>query len=58
MRIPRYYIDQTLYEGETVDLPDTLHRHAIQVLRGKVGDQLILFNGQGGGVSRDVLCCR
>ena len=48
MRIPRYYIDQTLYEGETVDLPDTLHRHAIQVLRGKVGDQLILFNGQGG----------
>lgn len=48
MRIPRYYIDQALDCGQTLSLPDELHRHAVQVLRGKVGDALILFNGQGG----------
>lgn len=48
MRIPRYYIDQTLDCGQVVSLPDNLHRHAVQVLRGKAGDDLILFNGQGG----------
>jgi len=48
VRIPRYFIDQTLAVNQTVNLPDELHRHAIQVLRGKVGDPLILFNGEGG----------
>ena len=48
MRIPRYYIDQVLECGQVVPLPDELHRHAVQVLRGKVDDALILFNGQGG----------
>ena len=48
MRIPRYFIDQPLDVEQKLALPDELHRHAIQVLRGKVGDALILFNGQGG----------
>lgn len=48
MRIPRYYINQSLECGQTLLLPDELHRHAVQVLRGKVDDALILFNGQGG----------
>lgn len=48
MRIPRYFIDQALEINQNLSLPDELHRHAIQVLRGKVGDPLILFNGQGG----------
>lgn len=48
MRIPRYYIDQDLQCGETLPLPDELHRHAVQVLRGKIEDPLILFNGRGG----------
>lgn len=48
MRIPRYYIDQGIECGQTIPLPDELHRHAVQVLRGKVDDALILFNGQGG----------
>jgi len=48
MRIPRYFIDQTLEVEQALSLPDELHRHAIQVLRGKVGDPLILFNGRGG----------
>ena len=48
MRIPRYFIDQALEVNQTLSLPETLHRHAIQVLRGKLGDDLILFNGSGG----------
>ncbi len=48
MRIPRYYIDQALACDQIISLPEALHRHAVQVLRGKVGDPLILFNGRGG----------
>ncbi len=48
MRIPRYFIDQELEVNQSLSLPEALHRHAIQVLRGKLGDLLILFNGQGG----------
>jgi len=48
VRIPRYYIDQALECGQIITLPDELHRHAVQVLRGKVDDALILFNGRGG----------
>lgn len=48
MRIPRFYIDQTLQVGNEVELPTALHRHAIQVLRLREKDQLILFNGIGG----------
>lgn len=48
VRIPRYYINQVVNCGETLVLPDDLHRHAVQVLRGQVDDPLVLFNGQGG----------
>ena len=48
MRIPRYFIDQELEVNQSLSLPEALHRHAIQVLRGKLGDLLILFNGKGG----------
>ncbi len=48
MRIPRFYIEQSLQVGLRVDLPKDIHRHAIQVLRLKVNDVLILFNGEGG----------
>lgn len=48
MRTPRYFIKQPLEINQILALPDELHRHAIQVLRGKPGDPLILFNGEGG----------
>ena len=48
MRIPRYFIDQELEINQNLSLPEELHRHAIQVLRGKIDDLLILFNGRGG----------
>ena len=48
MRIPRFYTEQSLQVGLKLDLPKDIHRHAIQVLRLKVNDALILFNGEGG----------
>jgi 16S rRNA (uracil1498-N3)-methyltransferase len=48
MRIPRFYINQPLDIGLDITLPDEIHRHAIQVLRLKEGERLILFNGVEG----------
>ncbi|HIO92476.1 MAG TPA: 16S rRNA (uracil(1498)-N(3))-methyltransferase [Leucothrix mucor] len=48
MRIPRFYTEQTLTIGLELDLTTDIHRHAIQVLRLKVDEEIVLFNGQGG----------
>ena len=48
MRIPRFYINQALELGLTIDLPTNIHRHAIQVLRLKINENIILFNNNGG----------
>lgn len=48
MRIPRFYCPLELATAPTLTLPDEIFRHAIQVLRLQVGENLILFNGQGG----------
>ncbi|WP_020395226.1 16S rRNA (uracil(1498)-N(3))-methyltransferase [Thiolinea disciformis] len=46
--MPRFYIADSLDVGNTLLLPDTVFRHAIQVLRLNLNELLILFNGQGG----------
>lgn len=48
MRIPRFYTDLPLKLGSDIELPNDIHRHAIQVLRLKTNENIILFNGQGG----------
>lgn len=48
MRIPRFYCPTPLVIQQSLDLPDELFRHAIQVLRLQVGESLILFNAEGG----------
>lgn len=48
MRIPRFYLARPLRVRQTLELPTELFRHAIQVLRMKAGDPLIIFNGEGG----------
>lgn len=49
MRIPRFYCPVALQAPSTLELPDSTYHHAIQVLRLKVGEPLILFNGQTAG---------
>jgi 16S rRNA (uracil1498-N3)-methyltransferase len=48
MKIARFYIAKKLTLKQVLPLPTTLHRHAINVLRLKQEDELILFNGEGG----------
>ncbi len=48
MKTARFYIAEKLTLEQECPLPPTLHRHAINVLRLKQGDELILFNGKGG----------
>ncbi|TDY04178.1 16S rRNA (uracil(1498)-N(3))-methyltransferase [Thiohalophilus thiocyanatoxydans] len=47
MRIPRFYQDQPLRAGSTIELDTAAMRHSIGVLRLKPDDSLILFNGDG-----------
>ena len=48
MRVPRIYTNQTLLLGEELTLSKNSSRHLVLVLRMKVGQSAILFNGGGG----------
>ncbi len=44
----RFFIGSPLMAGETVELPEDAFRHWVQVLRARVGDEALVFNGDGG----------
>lgn len=44
---PRFYCPMPLMVGRRVSLPDAAGRHAINVLRLRDGDPVVLFNGDG-----------
>ncbi len=44
----RVYIDQPLSAGATITLPEDAARHLVQVLRMRLGESFIAFNGHGG----------
>ncbi len=48
MRIPRFYQDQPLQTGVSINLSPENFRHAIQVMRLKPDSSIILFNGESG----------
>lgn len=47
MSIPRFYCPTRLIPGGEAILPEAVSRHAQSALRLRVGDSLILFNGEG-----------
>lgn len=47
MRIPRFYCPQLGQSQTVMALPESVHRHAVQVLRLKAGAPVRLFDGQG-----------
>ena len=47
MRIPRFFEDQPLSNGQHTDLSEAVVQHVSRALRMRVDDQLILFNGDG-----------
>lgn len=49
--MPRFFIDTPIHLsqlGDVIDLPATIYHHWGKVLRAKVGDKAVLFDGQGG----------
>jgi len=48
MRNPRIFTPSSLNSGATIELDENAFSHAVRVLRLKQGDNLILFNGEGG----------
>ena len=52
--MPRFYCDATLAPGAELVLPPSAARH-VQVLRLQPGDEITLFNGQGGQWAARVL---
>lgn len=48
MRTPRIFQNQSLLEGQTLELDDNGSRHIGKVLRMQPGDAVIVFNGTGG----------
>jgi 16S rRNA (uracil1498-N3)-methyltransferase len=45
--MPRFYCPQPLVAGAIVDLPETVAHH-LHVVRQQPGDEVVLFNGEGG----------
>lgn len=50
----RVYVDQPLSTGATITLSEDAARHLVQVLRMRVGDEFVAFNGQGGEYSASI----
>ncbi|HHL19337.1 MAG TPA: 16S rRNA (uracil(1498)-N(3))-methyltransferase [Thiothrix sp.] len=48
MRIPRFFQADSFSVNQSIELSPLNYRHAIQVLRLKITNPLILFNGTGG----------
>ncbi len=48
MRSSRFFIDTPLSPDQTINLPPVLINYIVNVLRLKSGNEIILFNGQGG----------
>lgn len=46
--IPRFFCSQSMKIGRTLELPDEVAHHALRVLRLRVGDTIVLFDGSGG----------
>jgi 16S rRNA (uracil1498-N3)-methyltransferase len=47
MRTIRSHVDAELAEGQTLALPDSTATHLLRVLRLGLGDEVLLFNGDG-----------
>lgn len=44
----RFFVNAVLSTDNSLTLPDTVYHHWVKVLRAKIGDKAVLFNGQGG----------
>jgi len=54
VRLTRVYVQTSLEAGATLELPPETAAHVVRVLRARVGDALILFNGDGREFSAEI----
>ena len=54
MRRPRIFLDDHIQTGAIYTLPEEASHHVAQVMRMRVDEQLILFNGQGGQFNAEI----
>lgn len=52
--MPRFFVGSPLKSDDIIQLPDDVTRH-VHVLRLQVGDSIVLFNGEGGEFSADLV---
>ncbi len=55
MRENRFYIDQAIKTGETIELERSVAVHISKVLRMQSGDTIMLFNGDGSDYQCDLI---
>lgn len=48
MSVPRFFVPIALQVGLELELPSEASHHALRALRLRIGEPVILFNGQGG----------
>ena len=48
MTLPRFFVPGSISLDQSMTLPGDVSHHLVKVLRTQVGDQAILFNGEGG----------
>ena len=51
MQIPRLYTAKNLVEGERISLDEQKSQHLLRVLRARIGDSVIVFDGKQGEYS-------
>jgi 16S rRNA (uracil1498-N3)-methyltransferase len=52
--MPRFFVDHSFRSGDLLSLPDDVTRH-VHVLRLQPGDTIVMFNGQGGEYSAELV---
>lgn len=55
MATTRIYVDLDLATGKSLELPEAAGHHVARVLRMRIDESLILFNGQGGEYTAKIL---
>ena len=55
MRLTRCYVPAPLHAGDTRVLPEDVSTHVARVLRARVGQLLVLFDGRGGEYDATIL---
>lgn len=55
MTLPRVYYAEGFKASETINLTEQPHLHLSRVLRKKIGENIVLFNGKGDSIAAEII---